>query len=87
MTNTTRLQGNWVNTLPVDMLGREFKLGDSYVKACTFGRAVNLELCTITRVEDGKVYGAGSKVYIRFPSRCMIVNESIAAAELARGSA
>lgn len=66
-----------MSTAPEDMLGRPFTLGDSYVKACTSGRAVNLELCTITRVEDGKIYGAGSKVAIRFPSRCLIVNEVV----------
>jgi hypothetical protein len=77
--NTTRTQGDWMSTEAVDMIGRPFKLGDSYVKACTSGRAVNLELCTITRVENGKIYGAGSKVAIRYPSRCLIVNESVAA--------
>lgn len=70
-----RTQGNWMSTEPIDMLGRAFQLGDTYAKATTCGRAVNLELCTVTRLEDGKVYGAGSKVAIRFPGRCLIVNE------------
>lgn len=75
---TERTRGNWMSKSPTDMLGRLFALGDKYVKACTSGRAVNLEICTVTRIENGKIYGNGSKVGINFPGRCLIVNEVFA---------
>ena len=69
-----RQSGNWMSTAPKDMLGREFKVGDKAARAKTSGRAVNIEVVDITRVEDDKVYCAGSKVAVNFPGRLLIVN-------------
>jgi hypothetical protein len=72
----SRERGKWMETEAKDMRGRDFKMGDKFAKACTSGRAVNLEICTITRIDDnGKIYANGSKVPINFPGRCLIVNE------------
>lgn len=68
-----RPTGDWMSVAPKDMLGREFALGDIYVKACTSGRAVNIQLCKVTRIENGKIYGDESKVAINYPGRCLIV--------------
>ena len=68
-----RDRGRWMATEAKDMRGREFVLGDKYAKACTSGRAVNLEICTVTLIENGKIYANGSKVALNFPGRCLIV--------------
>lgn len=68
-----RQSGNWGGTAPVDMRGVAFKVGDRVAKAIKSGYAVNLELATVSRLDGGKVYLSGSKVPVRFPGRCLIV--------------
>jgi len=70
-----RESGNWMSRAPKDMRGVEFKVGDKAVRAKSSGRAVNIEVVDITRVEDDKVYCAGSKVAINFPGRLLIVTK------------
>lgn len=67
--------GDWMSTDPVDMTGRAFQVGDWVVKACTSGRAVNLEVRRVDRVQGGKVYlGRGNKRALDFPGRCVILD-------------
>lgn len=70
-----RIYGVWMDTDLVDMLGREFVVGDKVVKAATSGRAVNLLIGTVTRIENGKMYLDNSKVPINFPGRLLIVTK------------
>lgn len=70
-----RLEGNWMSTKLKDMLGKTFAVSDKVAKACTSGRAVNLEIGEVTRIEDDKMYLDGSKVAIRFPGRLLIVTK------------
>jgi hypothetical protein len=58
-----------------DMIGTDYQVGDRFIKSYQSGRSSNLELCTVTRIEAGRMYANGSKVYIRYPGRCLIVNE------------
>lgn len=69
----SRIQGDWLRTTAVDMLGRAFTLGDVYVKAYIAGRSPNLEICEVTRLDGGKIYGNGSHVNVKYPGRCLIV--------------
>ena len=68
-------KGNWMGKLAIDMLGIPFQLGDLYVKATTSGRATNLEITTVTKLINGRVYGGGSKIPVMYPERCLIINE------------
>lgn len=69
-----RITGKWMSTDPTDVFNQEIKLNDQIVRACKSGQAVNIEICTVTRVENEKIYVDFSKVAIRYPGRCMIVN-------------
>lgn len=72
-----RIEGKWMATDLVDMQGRSFAIGDKCAKAATSGRAVNLNICTVTRIENGKLYLDNSKVAINYPGRLLIVTEII----------
>lgn len=58
-----------------DKLGRSINLNDKVVRASAYGG--NIEICTVTRVEDGKCYLDNSKVAINFPRRLLVVNGSV----------
>lgn len=73
-----RVSGNWRSQALKDMLGREFKLHDNFVKAIKSGHAVNLQICKVTRIEDGKIYANDSKVAIVYPGRCLILPHGVA---------
>lgn len=70
-----RQTGNWLASSLKDMRGQSFVVGDKVVKAYTSGRAVNLSICTVTRIEAGRMYLDGSKVAINFPGRLLIVTK------------
>ena len=71
----SRTTGNWMSVKLKDMRGKSFAIGDKVAKACTSGRAVNLEIGEGTRIEEGKMYLDGSKVAIRFPGRLLIITK------------
>ena len=60
----------------VDCLGRPLSVGDRVCRGVSFGRAAGLEFTTISRIENGKVYLASSKVALNYPSRLFIVNDT-----------
>ncbi len=70
-----RESGRWMDTDLKDMRGIDFALGDKVVKAKTSGRAVNIEIAEVTRIEEGKLYLSGSKVPVNFPGRLLIVTK------------
>lgn len=59
-----------------DKLGFAFNEGCKVARAVSRGRSsVDLEICTVTRIEDGKLYLDNSKVAIKFPSRLLIIDQ------------
>lgn len=72
---TGRSHAKWMGTKTVDALGEEIKVGDKVARAITSGRAVNLEFTEVREIKDGRVYLAGSKVPINFPSRLLVINK------------
>ncbi len=81
---TARQLGDWSGRrskdetgAPVDMYGRPIAVGDKVAKAVSSGRAVNLSVCDVTRVHEGKVYLSGSKVAVVYPARLLIVTHSV----------
>jgi hypothetical protein len=67
--------GDWLGTDMLDMRGKAFKVGDRVARAIRAGMAVNLEIATVTRIDDGKLYLNDSKVAINYPGRMLIVSE------------
>jgi len=67
--------GDWMSTDPIDAAGRPFEVGQFVAKACTSGRAVNIEIRRVDRIEGGKVYlGRGNKRALDYPGRCVILD-------------
>ena len=54
--------------------GIKFKVGQKVLRPVVYGRSPELEVCEVTRVEDGKVYLDGSKVALRILGRIWILN-------------
>lgn len=56
-----------------DMKGKEFTEGCRFIKPYTSGRSAMLEE-RVAHIRDGKLYGGNSKVPIRAPERCYILD-------------
>lgn len=57
---------------PLDMRGYAFHVG------CKVARAVGdgiLVVCTVTKIENNKIYLDDSKISIRFPKRLLIIEQ------------
>jgi hypothetical protein len=65
----SRKTGNWRSDELYDVFGNEFEVGDEVAKAATSGRAVNIEIASVTRIENGKMWLSESKVAIHYPGR------------------
>ena len=66
-----------METDPVDLLGKEFAVGDNVVRSTTSGRASSIEIVEVTKIECGRVFLGGSKVPVNYPSRLLIVTKLI----------
>jgi len=55
-----------------DMKGFTFHVGCKIVRAVGDGM---LSICTVTRIEDGKIYLDNSKIAIRYPKRLLIIEQ------------
>lgn len=75
MSEQNRVAGNWMQTNPVDLVGREIKIGDRVARAYTSGYASNIEIVSVTRIEAEKVYLDNSKRAINFPGRLLVVTD------------
>lgn len=71
----TRIQADNYGTEPIDMLGNKLKVGDSVARPYRSGNSAYMEICEVTRIENGNVYLSGSKVPLNYPGRCLIINE------------
>ncbi len=69
-------EGDWLSEEPFDMTGRPLEPGQFVAKAMTSGRATNIEVRRVDRVEDGKVWlGKGNKRRVDYPGRLLIVDD------------
>jgi hypothetical protein len=55
-----------------DMKGFTFHVGCKIVRAVGDGM---LSICTVTRIDDGKIYLDNSKIAIRYPKRLLIIEQ------------
>jgi hypothetical protein len=58
-----------------DMMGFDFTEGDKVARAVMWGKSPMLEICTVTKIKDGKIYLNESKQYMRFPERLLIIEQ------------
>jgi hypothetical protein len=58
-----------------DMKGFAFNEGCKVARAVMWGKSPMLDICTVTKIKDGKIYLDDSKQAIRFPERLLIVEQ------------
>jgi len=56
-----------------DLRGFTFTVGCKVARAVIWGNSPRLEICTVTRIEDGKLYLDNSKQAIRALDRLVII--------------
>ena len=56
-----------------DLNGYTFTLGCRVARAVMFGKSPMIDICTVTKLENGKLYLSNSKQAIRFPERLLII--------------
>jgi hypothetical protein len=55
-----------------DMKGFTFNVGDEVARPVLYGKSPHIELCIVTKIQDGKLYLDESKQAMRFPERLLI---------------
>jgi hypothetical protein len=58
-----------------DKLGGTFTEGCTVVRAVLWGKSPMLELCKVTRIDNGKLYLDNSKQAMRYPERLLIFEQ------------
>ena len=58
-----------------DMKGYAFNEGCKVARATLWGKSPKLDICTVTKIKDGKLYLDDSKQAIRFPERLLIIEQ------------
>jgi hypothetical protein len=58
-----------------DMKGFAFNEGCKVARAVLWGKSPMLDICTVTKIKDGKVYLDDSKQAMRFPERLLIIEQ------------
>ena len=58
-----------------DMKGFAFNEGCTVARATLWGKSPRIEICEVTRIEDGKLYLDNSKQPIRYPERLLIIEQ------------
>lgn len=58
-----------------DMKGFAFHEGCKVARAVMWGKSPKLDICTVTKITDGKLYLDNSKQAIRFPERLLIIEQ------------
>jgi hypothetical protein len=58
-----------------DMKGFPFSLGCQVARSVMWGKSPMIEICTVTRIQNDKIYLNESKQAIRFPDRLLIVEQ------------
>ena len=54
------------------MKGFTFNVGDEVARPVLYGKSPHIELCIVTKIQDGKLYLDESKQAMRFPERLLI---------------
>ena len=60
-----------------DMKGFAFNIGCKVARATMWGKSPRIEICEVTRIENGKLYLDNSKQHIRYPERLLIVDQDL----------
>jgi hypothetical protein len=58
-----------------DMKGFTFSVGDEVARPVLYGKSPHIELCIVTKIQDGKLYLNDSKQAMRFPERLIITEQ------------
>lgn len=58
-----------------DMKGFAFNEGCKVARAVLWGKSPKLDICTVTKIKDGKLYLDDSKQAMRFPERLLIIEQ------------
>ena len=58
-----------------DMNGFAFNEGCKVARAVLWGKSPKLDICTVTKIADGKLYLDNSKQAMRFPERLLIIEQ------------
>jgi hypothetical protein len=58
-----------------DMKGFSFNEGCKVARAVLWGKSPMLDICTVTKIKDGKIYLDDSKQAMRFPERLLIIEQ------------
>jgi hypothetical protein len=58
-----------------DMKGFAFNEGCKVARAVMWGKSPKLDICTVTKIKDDKIYLDDSKQAIRFPERLLIIEQ------------
>lgn len=58
-----------------DFRGQEFTVGQQVVRACVSGSSPYLNICEVTKIEDGKVYLDHSPQALVHTNRVMILSQ------------
>lgn len=56
-----------------DLQGFTFTEGCKVARAVLYGKSPMIDICTVTRIQDGRLYLDDSKQPIKFPERLLIV--------------
>ena len=58
-----------------DLKGFAFNEGCKVARAVFWGKSPMIEICTVTKIKDGKLYLDDSKQPMKFPERLLIVEQ------------
>lgn len=58
-----------------DMKGFAFNEGCKVARAVLWGKSPMIEICTVTKIKEGRLYLNDSKQPIKFPERLLIVEQ------------
>ena len=58
-----------------DLKNVPFHVGCRVARAVMWGKSPRIDICTVTRIQDGKLYLDESKVAMRYPERLLIVEQ------------
>ena len=58
-----------------DMKGFGFNEGCKVARAVLWSKSPMIEICTVTKIKDGRLYLDNSKQPIKFPERLLIVEQ------------
>lgn len=58
-----------------DMLGFPFTEGCKVARAVLYGKSPMIDICVVTRIENGRLYLDNSKAPMKIPDRLLIIEQ------------